>query len=113
VVNCKHGMPTDWCAICTPRPKAKRLKILKDQALVIKKRQPKFCSVDGCGRKHEARGFCRKHYDKFRPDNADRALLYYWKTAEKRREYARQWYWKHVEKCRKESRERMRRKKNE
>jgi hypothetical protein len=110
-------MPTDWCAICTPRPKPKRPTIPNPQGLEIKKEsKPKairLCTQDDCGRKHFARGFCRRHYDRFRPDNNDRAIHRYWKNVEKRREYARQWYWKHVEKCRKESRERMRRKKNE
>src|SRR4051812_16441276 len=28
----------------------------------------RFCSLSGCGRKHKAGGFCRKHYDaRYRP----------------------------------------------
>ena len=97
MLSCKHGMPTDWCAICTPRPKPERPKVLKDQDLVIKKRKPRLCSRAACGRKHFGRGFCRKHYDKFRPDNNDRALLYYWRHHEKMKKYMREYmkkrYW--------------------
>lgn len=35
---------------------------------------PRSCSVDGCDRPHEARGWCRKHYDRWchgRPVEAD------------------------------------------
>jgi len=26
----------------------------------------KICSIDGCNEKHEAKGFCQKHYDKLK-----------------------------------------------
>lgn len=35
----------------------------------------RICSIDGCGRKHEARGLCSKHYAKWRSDERPDAVL--------------------------------------
>ena len=32
--------------------------------------EPRLCSVDGCERRHRARGLCRLHYDKLRTSGA-------------------------------------------
>jgi hypothetical protein len=32
----------------------------------------RLCSIDGCGRKHSAKGFCAKHYSNFRYHNDEK-----------------------------------------
>jgi hypothetical protein len=46
-----------------PRPQVRHARAAKAVA-VSRSRKPRWCDVDGCGRKHVADGLCRTHYER-------------------------------------------------
>ena len=53
----------------------------------------RFCEIEGCNRKHRAKGLCRKHsYQKNKEKEKKQAKQWYINNKEERAKYRKQWY---------------------
>ena len=60
----------------------------------------KLCEIIGCNNKHEAKGLCKKHYDKqYHQDNKEHIIKYRKDNKEHHAEYMRQYRIKNKDRC--------------